>query len=241
MPTMLGLDIGTSGAKAVVVHDDGAVIATGTADYPISHPHPLWSEQDPADWWAGAQAALTTALDASGTSPDDVAGLGLTGQMHGAVFLDEADAATREYIRILDVIAASNIERNVSLKLTQLGLDLDPGMARRHLAGLANRALELGAGRVWIDMEGSDYTEATVALYEQIIYRWVLHAPASGSSRAASSARAVAPCRNSTSLVQTGMSIVSLVSRTYACASAIDVRMSSIRSLDTTVSAGSAM
>jgi xylulokinase len=95
MPYMLGLDIGTSGAKAVVVRDDGEVVATGTADYPISHPFPLWSEQDPADWWAGARAALRSALDASGVPANEVAALGLTGQMHGAVFLDDADAVIR--------------------------------------------------------------------------------------------------------------------------------------------------
>lgn len=119
MPTMLGLDIGTSGAKAVVVRDDGAVIATGTADYPISHPHPLWSEQDPADWWAGAQAALKAALDASGISPDDVAGLGLTGQMHGAVFLDETDAVIRPAMLWNDGRTAAQcaeIERRVGLE-----------------------------------------------------------------------------------------------------------------------------
>lgn len=119
MRTMLGLDIGTSGAKAVVVRDDGEVIATGTADYPISHPHPLWSEQEPADWWAGAQAALKTALDASGTSPDDVAGLGLTGQMHGAVFLDAADAVIRPAMLWNDgrtAIQCDEIEARVGLE-----------------------------------------------------------------------------------------------------------------------------
>lgn len=119
MPTMLGLDIGTSGAKAVVVRDDGEVIATGTAEYPISHPHPLWSEQDPADWWAGAQAALKAALDDAAVSPGDVAGLGLTGQMHGAVFLDADDAVIRPAMLWNDGRTAAQceeIERRVGLE-----------------------------------------------------------------------------------------------------------------------------
>jgi len=80
----------------------------------------------------------------------------------------EADAVAAHYLGALDRIRARGIDGEISLKLTQLGLDLDQAMARRHLAALATRARELGAGTVWIDMEGSDYTEATVALYEEL-------------------------------------------------------------------------
>ena len=51
MSYLLGLDIGTSGAKALLCDDRGRVLATATAEYPLSSPFPLWSEQDPADWW----------------------------------------------------------------------------------------------------------------------------------------------------------------------------------------------
>jgi proline dehydrogenase len=78
----------------------------------------------------------------------------------------EADAVAAHYLDVLEQLRARGIDGEISLKLTQLGLDLDPEMARRHLATLATRARELDAGRVWIDMEGSDYTEQTVALYE---------------------------------------------------------------------------
>ena len=81
----------------------------------------------------------------------------------------EADAVAAHYLDALEQIRARGLDIEISLKLTQLGLDLDPEMARRHLAVLATRARELGVGRVWIDMEGSDYTEATVALYEQLL------------------------------------------------------------------------
>jgi proline dehydrogenase len=81
----------------------------------------------------------------------------------------EADAVAAHYLDALEQIKARGIDGEISLKLTQLGLDLDPQMARRHLAALAIRARELGSGRVWIDMEGSDYTEATVALYEALL------------------------------------------------------------------------
>jgi proline dehydrogenase len=80
----------------------------------------------------------------------------------------EADAVAAHYLDALEQIRGRGLDIEISLKLTQLGLDLDPGMARRHLAALATRARELGTGTVWIDMEGSDYTEATVALYEEL-------------------------------------------------------------------------
>lgn len=80
----------------------------------------------------------------------------------------EADAVAAHYVDVLEQARARGIDGEISLKLTQLGLDLDRTMAVRHLATLATRARELGAGTVWIDMEGSDYTEQTVALYEEL-------------------------------------------------------------------------
>jgi xylulokinase len=87
MALLLGLDVGTTGAKALLCNDRGAVLATATSEYPLYTPQPLWSEQDPADWWRGAKQALR-AVVAKAADPKQIAGLGLTGQMHGAVFLD---------------------------------------------------------------------------------------------------------------------------------------------------------
>src|SRR5438093_5683027 len=95
MPYLLGLDIGTSGAKALLCDERGTVLATAMAEYPLSTPQPLWSEQDPADWWRGAREAIQAVLKASGADDTQVAGLGLTGQMHGAVFLDAHDEVIR--------------------------------------------------------------------------------------------------------------------------------------------------
>jgi xylulokinase len=93
MPLLLGLDIGTTGAKALLCDDGGKVLATTTAEYPLSTPHPLWSEQNPADWWRGAKDALRAVIAKANTSQID--GLGLTGQMHGAVFLDKGEDVIR--------------------------------------------------------------------------------------------------------------------------------------------------
>ncbi len=81
----------------------------------------------------------------------------------------EADAVAAHYLDALEQIRGRGIDGEVSVKLTQLGLDLDAALARRHLAALATRARELESGIVWIDMEGSDYTEATVGLYETLL------------------------------------------------------------------------
>ncbi len=80
----------------------------------------------------------------------------------------EADAVAAHYLDALEQVRARGIDGEMSVKLTQLGLDLDRDLAKRHLAALAARARELDAGVVWIDMEGSAYTETTIALYEEL-------------------------------------------------------------------------
>lgn len=86
-PLYLGLDIGTSGLKAVLTDESGAVRYEANATYPISHPQPLWSEQDPEHWWSACLEALRS-LKAEGAHLEDIAGIGAAGQMHGAVLLD---------------------------------------------------------------------------------------------------------------------------------------------------------
>jgi proline dehydrogenase len=81
--------------------------------------------------------------------------------------IEEADATAELYLGLLDQIAARHISGELSVKLTQLGLDVDEAAALRHVEHLAERAAQSG-GIVWIDMEGSAYTERTVALYEQL-------------------------------------------------------------------------
>lgn len=85
---LLGLDVSTTGSKAVLLDQDGRVVATATAAHPLSTPRPAWSEQDPADWWRTSTESIRQVLSQSGISADQVAGVGLTGQMHGLVLLD---------------------------------------------------------------------------------------------------------------------------------------------------------
>lgn len=92
MSVLLGLDVGTSGARAVAVDEEGRVVAEASAGYPLSSPHPGWSEQDPADWWRATTEVLGRV---AGEVEGDIVGLGLTGQMHGSVFLDSSDEIIR--------------------------------------------------------------------------------------------------------------------------------------------------
>ncbi len=100
--TLLGIDVGTTGVKALCCRaEDGAVLTSAFAPYPLRHPRPGWAEQDPADWWAACGTAVRACLDratAAAIAPASVRGLGLSGQMHGAVLLDERDQAVRPCI-----------------------------------------------------------------------------------------------------------------------------------------------
>ena len=98
MSHVLGIDVSTTATKAVLVDDAGSVVAIGTSEYGFDVPRPLWSEQEPALWWDGAVGAIRKVLAASGVRGEDVAAIGLTGQMHGLVLLDGADRVLRPAI-----------------------------------------------------------------------------------------------------------------------------------------------
>ncbi|HEY3267976.1 MAG TPA: xylulokinase [Armatimonadota bacterium] len=83
---ILGLDIGTSGVKGIALRQDGSVAASATREYPLSTPRPGWAEQDPEAWWRGTVAVIRQLLPIAGA--EGISAIGLTGQMHGAVFLD---------------------------------------------------------------------------------------------------------------------------------------------------------
>jgi xylulokinase len=96
MPLLLGIDIGTSGSKAVLITADGAVRAEATTEYPMYVSRAGWAEQNPEDWWRATVASIRHVLAHSGG--DEIAGIGLTGQMHGLVLLDEAGEVLRPCI-----------------------------------------------------------------------------------------------------------------------------------------------
>lgn len=100
MAYLLGIDIGTSGTKALLIdtNRNGEVIASSTKTYPLYTPKPLWAEQEPEDWWQATIAAIREILDESAVDPSHIKGLGLSGQMHGSVFLDSNNNVLRPAI-----------------------------------------------------------------------------------------------------------------------------------------------
>lgn len=98
MAFYLGLDLGTSGLKALLIDKEQKIIASAHAELHVSRPHQSWSEQQPQDWIKAAEAAITRLKAEHGAALKNVRGIGLSGQMHGAVLLDEQDQVLRPAI-----------------------------------------------------------------------------------------------------------------------------------------------
>ncbi len=97
MRYLLGLDVSTTGSKALLIDERGEVVASQTTPHPLSQPYPLWSEQDPADWWNGIVTSIRAVLEQTGAA-EQVVAIGLTGQMHGLVCLDANNEVLRPAI-----------------------------------------------------------------------------------------------------------------------------------------------
>ncbi len=95
MSYYLGLDIGTSGAKALLITEAGQPVASDIQEYPLYTPRPLWAEQDPEDWWKAVVQTTRNVLEKARVRGEEIAGIGLSGQMHGAVFLDKDNNVLR--------------------------------------------------------------------------------------------------------------------------------------------------
>ncbi len=110
MATFIGIDIGTSGVKSLLIDETQRPIAEAHAPLDVSRPHPGWSEQDPAHWWAAVQATLDELAAGHATEMAGVAGIGLSGQMHGATLLGADDAVLRPCILWNDGRSAAECE-----------------------------------------------------------------------------------------------------------------------------------
>src|SRR5258706_14746116 len=93
---LLGIDVGTGGTRAVLLDDAGRVLGAATAEHAEMASTQLgWAEQDPREWWRAARAAIKECLAQTSTGADEIAAIGLSGQMHGLVMLDDAGEAVR--------------------------------------------------------------------------------------------------------------------------------------------------
>ena len=94
----LGIDTSTTSSKALLIDERGEVIAVASSPHTLQTPKPLWSEQDPRQWWDAASASIRSVLEKAGIGGEQVAAVGLTGQMHGLVLLDDAGNVLRPAI-----------------------------------------------------------------------------------------------------------------------------------------------
>ncbi len=98
MTYFLGIDTSTTGSKALIIDERGEVIAAASSPHTLQTPRPLWSEQDPREWWEAVSASIRSALELAGVGGEKIGAVGLTGQMHGLVLLDEAGNVLRPAI-----------------------------------------------------------------------------------------------------------------------------------------------
>ena len=95
MSISIGIDVGTSGTKALAINAAGKILAEASVGYPCQHPKPLWSEQDPDVWWRATVKVVRAVVKKAKLKPAAVAAIGLSGQMHGSVFLDKHQKVVR--------------------------------------------------------------------------------------------------------------------------------------------------
>lgn len=98
MAFFLGIDISTTSSKALIIDEQGSVVAVASAPHTLQTPKPLWSEQDPQEWWQAVSTCIRAALEKAGIPGDKISAIGLTGQMHGLVLLDKRGDVLRPAI-----------------------------------------------------------------------------------------------------------------------------------------------
>jgi len=148
---LLGLDLGTSSVKALLLGEDGAPLGEGSASYPILSPQPGWAESSPDDWWRAVVEAAKTAVGQRGAQ---VAALGLSGQMHGVVLADDRGGPLRPAVLWADT-------RSSELLAAYRRLDED---ARRRLANPPAVGMA-GPSLLWLrEHEPGEYASARWAL-----------------------------------------------------------------------------
>ena len=130
MSYLLGIDVGTTGAKTLLIDSDGHVVARVTVEYPMYTPRPQWAEQDPEDWWEATVRSVRQVLHEADIDTNAISGIGLTGQMHGMVMLDGRGKVLRPCIMWNDQRTAEQCEwiMNTIGRRRFLDLTLNPAL-----------------------------------------------------------------------------------------------------------------
>lgn len=130
MAYLLGVDIGTSGTKTVLFDEHGNTVSSSLVEYPLYQPKAGWAEQSPEDWWNAVKTGIARAVAASGVDAADIAGVGLSGQMHGLVMLDRDNRVLRRSIIWCDQRTSAECEFMNSLvgKEKLISITANPAM-----------------------------------------------------------------------------------------------------------------
>ena len=163
--SLIGIDVGTSGVKVIALAEDGAILASAIESYPLYTPKAGWTEQDPADWWTGTKKALQKVLAAC--TDYEVAAIGLSGQMHGMVALDQEMQVVRKAILWNDQRTDSQCKEMTELAGGQDGL-----------LALTNNQMLTGytGGKIrWMQQnEPENYAKTRWILNPKDYIRWLL-------------------------------------------------------------------
>src|SRR5215208_1482618 len=146
--TYLGIDVGTSAVKALLVNADQRVVAEASEPLTISRPQPLWSEQHPHDWWTAAERAVSALRAAASNDFAAIQGIGLSGQMHGAVLLDRDGEVLRPAMLWNDGRAhaqCQTLERSMPNLGRIAGVPAMPGFTAPKLLWIAEHEPEIFA------------------------------------------------------------------------------------------------
>ena len=103
MSYLIGIDIGTTGTKTILVDEKGNQLASALEEYPLYTPHPKWAEQEPEDWWKATVNTIREVIEKAEINNADIRGIGLSGQMHGLVIMDKKHQVLRPSILWCDV------------------------------------------------------------------------------------------------------------------------------------------
>ena len=110
MRYVIGIDLGTSGTKTVLFDEQGGIIASALVEYPMAQPQNGWAEQEPSDWWNASVTTIREVIEKGGVNAEDIVSLGISGQMHGLVMLDEKNEVIRPSIIWCDQRTAKECE-----------------------------------------------------------------------------------------------------------------------------------
>ncbi len=111
MDYLIGFDIGTTATRCILIDREGELIASANKEYPMATPEPGWAEQNPGDWWGATVTTTREVLKKSGINPSDIAAIGLSGQMHGSVFLDASGGVIRPALLWCDQRTGSQCQK----------------------------------------------------------------------------------------------------------------------------------